>query len=76
MGTIAMSRECSRALCIESAVISIDRSLNAIKRFETIQDYNIYTNKGLRTLVGKPGFATYTVHAKTCGMLFASGIVA
>src|SRR5438270_12770348 len=47
-----MSLECSRALYIGSANTSIDRSLNAIKRFGTIQDYNIYTNKGLRALEG------------------------
>jgi len=62
-------------LYIGSAVISIDRSVNAIKRFGTIQDYNIYTNKGLRTSVGKANFASYTVHAKTCGMLIDRVIV-
>jgi hypothetical protein len=38
---------------------SIDRSLSAIKRFGTIQDYNIYTNKGLRAW--KAWLCKYTV---------------
>jgi hypothetical protein len=37
---------------MESAVISIDRWLSAIKRFRAIRDYNNYTNKGLRTFIG------------------------
>src|SRR5688572_27009454 len=47
-----MLQVCFSVLFVGSAVISIDRSLIAIKRFRTVHDYNIYTKAGSCALRG------------------------